>query len=98
MQVQMIENWAVLEGEVQAVAPAPEMPGFDVVELVVHAVRDVPGYRNLFAKSAGETLRVHVPHESAIARGLAPGVRVTCRVRKASPSAVFVNPREIETR
>jgi hypothetical protein len=98
MQVQIVENWADLEGDVRSVTHGSDVNGFDVVELDVQATRDVGAFPNFFARSVGEEVRVYVPHDIVVGLPLNTGVGVNCRVRKASPTRVFIDPRQVSVR
>jgi hypothetical protein len=98
MQVQIVENWADLEGDVRSVTRGSDVNGFDVVELDVRATRDVGVFPNFFAQSVGEVVRVYVPHDIVVGLPLNPGARVNCRVRKAGPTRVFIDPRQVSVR
>ena len=83
-----IPNWTDLEAEVERVEPA-DVAGFVAVRLAIRAVREVPGFRNLFADAAGTSETVLVPAE--LAAPLRPGVGVELRARRHAPARSYVH-------
>lgn len=96
--MEIVENWADIEGSVRDVAPAPEMPGYVKASIDVEGTADVEGFRNLLAGSNGAVITVFVPSTLADERGLKPGTRLVARARKARPDRTFVHPDHVEVR
>lgn len=91
--VQIIENWAEMEGTVAA-APAPsDRPGLMRLELFVDSVRDVESFPNLLAEREHQRVEVLLP--GAVPEALQEGSRVRVRVRRA-PNAIFAHPEGVE--
>ena len=91
--VQMIENWAEIEGTLTNLAASPRLSDFVVADVEVATVTSVEGFRNLLEDAAGTTLHVNLPAQVADAAGLRPGVRVAMRVRRAGPPpTIFAHP------
>lgn len=95
MTVQITENWTDLEGEVQSVMPAPDVPNHVIVEIRVRQARAVKGFANLISAAAGTILRVHVANDVAKEKALTVGGHIHCRVRRGGPKRVFAHPSEI---
>jgi hypothetical protein len=101
--VQIIENWSEIEGDVREVRPDPELPGHLVATVAVSGSKPVARpdgseFPNLLAESAGDTIDIHVPEAAAAEHQLAAGRHVSARVRRATPTRSFVDPRHLETR
>jgi hypothetical protein len=85
--VQAIENRADVEGRILALKPDTARPKHTLVTVEVSAANPVQGYPNLFARTTGSPLEVILPAHLAIP--LKIGAMVRCRIRRASPTAVF---------
>ena len=96
--VEIVENWADIEGSVREVAAASEVPGFVKASVDLERTADVEGFRNLLASSNGTVITVLVPSAIADERGLQPGTRLVARARRARPDRTFVHPDHIEVR
>lgn len=96
--VEIVENWADIEGSVRDAGLASEMPGFVKASVDIERAADVEGFRNLLADSTGAVVTVFVPSALADERGLQPGRRLVARVRKAGPDGTFVHPDHVEVR
>jgi hypothetical protein len=94
--VQIIENWADVEGVVVGTRPNPELAQFVAVQLTVDRVVPVNGFPNLFSAMSGQTLDVNVPQQLANLADLAPGRHVRVRVRKGGPGAAFAHPEHVQ--
>lgn len=96
--VQVIENRADVRGWVRRARPALDRQDCLTVDLEIEKVRPVEGYANLFEGAVGTTLPVLVP--ARFGHRLAGGgpVRVEARIRRATPTAVFVVPRSLRIR
>jgi hypothetical protein len=92
--VQPPENWAYLEGIAEAVRPSDTNPDLAVVDIAVEEVSADPDerLRNLFGEAAGTVVPVLVPRNAIEELEIAPGMRMRCRARKASPFHVFADP------
>ena len=77
--VQIVENWADVEGEVTRTS---ERHGAMELELEVGAAHPVAGYPNLLADDVGRRIAIVLTGDAAT-RPPEPGARVRCRVRKA---------------
>jgi hypothetical protein len=98
--VQIVENWSEIKGDVRDLRPDPELPGHVVATVELEAANPVEKpeggtFPNLLAESAGSTVELHVPEAVAAQNSLAPGRRVSARVRRATPTRSFVDPRHI---
>ncbi len=49
MTTSIVENWAVVLGQVLTIGPSDEPQGFDIVEIKVDEIHEVEGYPNLVA-------------------------------------------------
>ena len=85
---QIVENWSELRGQVHSVTSAAS----GVVDLGVRVVEvaPVPGYPNLLAGTAGETITIRYPLEGKPAPQ--PGDELRCLVRKVGPDRYFARP------
>jgi hypothetical protein len=91
MSVQIIENWSELVAQVKAIQPAEDLDGFDLVELQVEEAFEVEGFPNLLAESVGTSIEVFFPDECVKTYEISPGIFVSCRVRRANLTRIFVH-------
>ena len=95
MSVSMIENWAIIQGMVEAIKESHELSGFDRVEVMVENVEPVEGYPNLIQTYLDQEkeplLPVLMPVELVAECEIETGVLVECRVRRAGLDRVFVH-------
>jgi hypothetical protein len=91
MSVQIVENWSDLVAQVKDIHPAEELDGFDLVELFVEEAYEVEGFPNLLAESVETSIRVFFPDESVKSLEIFPGSVVSCRVRRANLTKIFVH-------
>lgn len=94
--VQVVENWAVLEGTVKEERPSHVRADLVDVDVEVERVEPYEGFPNLFPEAENTIVSVTIPREVVTELGLAPGDRMRSRVRKASPFDVFAKPDEVE--
>jgi len=88
----IVENWAEITGKVQSVSPST-VTGFKTVEVRVEDAKSVASYPNLLDQTVGEVIAVNVPDALADTLPADPeDASVTCRVRRAGPSRLFVHP------
>ncbi len=92
--VQIIPNWANLEGEVVGVAPSDRLPDFTVVNVRVEDVTPVEGFADLLQDCRGQVVPVLVRSDLAASSNLTTGVRVAGRARRADHRTVFAHPNE----
>ena len=91
--VQVVENWADIEGEVRSVRDS-ELKGYRTVEMLLKDAKAVEDFPNLLKQRVGEVIAVNVPEsrvesfQKAYQSGQ-PGVR--CRVRLAGPTRFFAH-------
>ena len=90
--VQVVDNWAFVEGTVEGVQPSDTHADFAVIDLEVERVDADEPFPNLLPEATGTKLGVAVPNRTIEALGISPGVRLRCRARKASPFQVFADP------
>ena len=98
--VQIVENWSQIEGEVRSVRPDPELPGYLVASVQVVSADPVSkpegaDFPNLLAESAGKAVEIHFPERAAAENQVAAGRRVSARVRRATPTRSFADPRHL---
>lgn len=87
--VQAEENWAILEGTVQAIRPSDAAGGdFVDVDLAVERVEDDRGFPNLLREAENAVVALRMPREVARELSLSAGTRVRSRASKASPFVV----------
>jgi hypothetical protein len=77
--VQIVENWADVEGVVARVFERDDAPGLELDVGVAHPVAEYP---NLLADDVGRRIAI-ILTGGATDPPPAPGTRVRCRVRKA---------------
>ena len=90
--IQVVENWAFLEGTVDGVQPSGTHADFAVIDLEVERVDADEPFPNLFPEATGTVVGVAVPNRTIEELGISPRVRLRCRARKASPFQVFADP------
>lgn len=96
--MQIVENWADIEGRVNQVVPAADAPGLIEVTVDLERADDVEGFRNLLADSRGSVITVLLPSGIAYEQGLRAGARLVARARRAGPDRTFVHPDHVEVR
>lgn len=92
--VQVVENWADIEGEVRSVRNS-ELEGYKTVEMLVKDAKAVDAFPNLLKQRVGQLIAVNVPESRAesFQKARESGQpRVTCRVRLAGPTRFFAHP------
>lgn len=95
MNVQVVENWVVIEGSIAAIEPHAKLAGYVLATIAVDQVSPLDGFANLFQEAAGQTIPVNIPSPRANELALGPNVRVRMRIRKATPSSAFADPDSI---
>ncbi len=93
--VQVIENWAFLEGVVQTVGSSGVRDDLVTVDLVVDRIEPDEKFPNLFGEELQSSVSVVIPEKTVRQLDVRPGVRLRCRVRKASPFAVFADATDV---
>jgi hypothetical protein len=93
--VQVVENWASLEGTVRSTRPSQLGPDYVEVDLAVERVEPVEGFRNLFPEAENTVISVTFPGDIVEKLGLRAGDRIRCQARKASPFAAFAKADEV---
>ncbi len=94
--VQVVENWAQVEGVVRGRERSPVGTALVSVILAVSRVDDVEGFPNLLHEAVGRDLGVLMPAAAADRAELRDGACARCRVRKASPALHFADPGTVE--
>jgi hypothetical protein len=94
--VQAVENWALIEGPVQAIRPSGVRDDLAAVEVTADTVEPHENFPNLFRDDVNAVVPVVVPATVVRQLELEPGKRVRLRARKASPSAVFADPGSVQ--
>lgn len=87
--VSAIENWAYIEGRVQAVGPV-ETPGYSGVEIVIRSVSDYEEMPNLMASRVGDRVVVRFD-ESKMPDTFAPGDDCRLRVKVVGPNRIIAH-------
>jgi hypothetical protein len=95
--VQIVENWAEVEGRIESVERAAPVAGHALVRIKVERVSAVKGFPNLLADRAGTELDVLVRDETLPKLDLGPGQRFEARVRRAGLHKVYAHPDFITT-
>lgn len=96
MPVSIIENWALVQGEVARLELLEDLTDFTDVIMRVDDVQPVEGFPNLLAEAAGSDLQVLIPSDQVQELGVSPGDVLRCRVRKAAGSRVFAHRHHVE--
>ena len=99
MTTSIVENWAVVLGQVLTIGPSDEPQGFDIVEIKVDEIHEVEGYPNLVAPYLEEEveplLPVLMPIEIIDQFQIALGTIIECRVRRSGVDRIFVHRKYI---
>lgn len=85
--VQVIENWAELDGCLLVMQDDESRPGYKRASMQVHAVEPVACYPNLLQEVVGKTIEIILPDD--VARSLELGGNLRCRARKSDPTTVY---------
>jgi len=96
--MQVVENWADIEGQIVAVKPNPLMDNFVTAQIKVANVVPVPGFPNLFEQAKGSIIEVNIPASKAKELSLSAGKAISGRIRKGGPTTAFVHPDFLKTR
>jgi len=96
MQVQAVENWALIRGTIEAISDHSELNDYASATITVIEVTPVPGYPNLFSWAIGQQIDVNIPKTKVDELGLAAGNSILARIRKSGPTSAFVDPDEIK--
>ena len=96
MQVQVVENWAIISGKINAINDHSELSDYTSATITVTEVTPVEGYPNLFSWAVGKEINVNIPKVKADELGLNAGDSIRARVRKAGPTNAFVDPNDIK--
>ena len=92
--VQVVENWADIEGEIRGVRPG-ELQGYKTVDVLVKDATDVDDYPNLLRQRMGEVIALNVPEPRAeTLREVYESGRsnIACRARLAGSNRFFAHP------
>jgi hypothetical protein len=92
MPVQVVENWAVIEGKIVAIDPHAELDAYVSATIEVKKVTPIEAYPNLFSWAIGKQITVNIPAAKASELSLVPGDEISARVRKGGPTSAFVDP------
>ena len=98
MQVQVVENWADVQGRIVELKAHPTLSGYWMARIAVDGVSPVAGFPNLFEWAKGQTIEVNIPAVRAQELSLTTGQTVSGRVRKGGPTSAFVAPETLVTR
>lgn len=93
--VQAVENWAVVEGPVQAIRASQAGPDYIEVDVAVERTEPVEGFPNLFAEAENTVVPVTIRRDAIDKLGLSVGDRIRLQARRASPFSAFAKPDEI---
>ena len=93
--VQVVENWAILEGSVEEIRPSEVRDDLAAVDVAVEQIEPFGDFPNLFPGAEGTVVAVTMPKEIVRDRSVEIDSRVRCRVRRASPFTVFAKPDEV---
>jgi len=91
MPVNIIENWSDIVGEVIAIKPGTDLPGFSKVQMEVLIVEPVEGYPNLLENAINDRIEVLFPGDLQGELGIVKGSVVECRVRRAGGQRTYVH-------
>src|SRR5215207_4135660 len=95
MQVQAVENWAIISGKINAISDHGELSDYASATISVIEVTPVDGYANLFSWAVGKEINVNIPTVKVDELGFRAGDSIRARIRKAGPTSAFVDPDEI---
>lgn len=93
--VQIVENWSRVTGTVESFAASDDPQRGGVLRLRIDAVRPLEPFPNLMADYEGRTIDVSLPASLLPRIDLAPGRRLTLRLRRGGPTAVLSHPEEM---
>jgi hypothetical protein len=90
VMVNIIENWASIQGTVKSVIEAASPKGYLQVELDLEKSTDVENLPNLARADEGGTIRINVKPGQISAYDIKPGSRLEGKVRKAFGQVYFL--------
>ena len=91
MNVQAVENWALIKGKVLSIRPHGELDRYAVAKIAVEEVTPVSGYANMFAWAVGKEVEFNIPQSKVDEVSLSEGDKISAKVRKGTPTASFVD-------
>jgi hypothetical protein len=95
--MQVVENWAELQGDVLEYIPDPNLPNHTISRIKVRTIRAIEGYPNLFQSSVGQVLEIKLPVPKQ-SRDLPPvSNAVVWRIRRGGPQSIFIHPDDLNT-
>ncbi|HEV7473875.1 MAG TPA: hypothetical protein VGN90_07490 [Pyrinomonadaceae bacterium] len=92
MAVQVVENWALIQGKIVAIGPNAELGDYLSATIEVSQVTPIDDYPNLFSWAIGKQITVNIPAAKASELSLAADDKISARVRKSGPTSAFVDP------
>ena len=95
--MQIIENWAEIDGKVTDISPSDNIEKFYAVEVRVEKVNGIKGFVNLIDDIAGKTVTIYMPSEIVEEKEIVLGSRIQSQVRKASRQRLFAHRDHVET-
>jgi hypothetical protein len=96
MTMQIVENWADVNGKLLNTQPSKTADGFVTLEVKVSDVKDVESFRNLLNDKQGEVIQVNVPESLWREMEKNPGTTVSARVRMGPARKLFVHPERLK--
>lgn len=94
--MQVIENWADIQGTIVGIQEHPTLDGYDSVRVKVSEVKPVAGFANHFQNAAGTEVTINVPHDVVNSKMMRADVEIGGRIRNAGTDRVFLNPDQLE--
>jgi hypothetical protein len=98
MQVQIVENWTEIVGELKGHHQSKVSEDFLTLEILVKEVKPVKGVRNLLEDAKGKTIEVNVKKDQAENLNLEEGAILHARVRRANLKNIFAHPEHLSVK
>lgn len=94
--MQIVENWADIEGELVSIDPHPSLPNFVTGSVRVKKVQNVGSFPNLFIATQGQIIPISIPADLARQRGIALNAQFSGRIRSGGLGKIFADPDHLD--
>ena len=88
--VNIIENWATIEGEVLSITKNPKLPDYYLVEVRLGTSLEVASFPNLAKMDEGKIIYINVKKNDLEKYGIHLNATISCTVRKFRGYVYFI--------
>jgi len=87
--VNIIENWAIINGTIKNVSDNPKLRGFTTLKVLLEKSTDVSPYPNLAKADEGSLISINIRTTNSDKEKLLPGMEFNGTVRKSIGQIYF---------